>query len=376
MQRELSLQRVRGAVTWRRLLAALAVLLLLWAGYLSFRLWRTERTVVQKLPPQALRVVTPEPNATEPVVTFPTSSPRPTSEALPTPYLPTAVPAAPTSTAAPPESKIADWNGKKRINVLLLGIDQRAAEPTRSDTIVLASLDFEQNRAYVLSVPRDLYVNIPGFQYWKVNAAYAIGENPKYSQQVGGGIGLMILTLRHNLGIDIDEYGILNFDGFIKAVDALGGIDINVPSKLVDRRYPDGSKYTTVIFEPGLQHMDGERALKYARIRHAAGGDFARMRRQQEVMLAVQQKARQPSILLKLPSLLTAAEQSVRTSLSFNEQMRLAQWAAALPRDRIEFYAIEGPIGSNSKGESVVFADWSKINPVLRKVFGPQAGHP
>ncbi|MEJ7653858.1 MAG: LCP family protein [Chloroflexia bacterium] len=77
--------------------------------------------------------------------------------------------------------------------MLLLGIDQRDDEPTRSDTIILASLDFEHNRAYVLSVPRDLYVEVPGFLYWKINAAYAIGENPEHTASVGG-VGLMMTT--------------------------------------------------------------------------------------------------------------------------------------------------------------------------------------
>jgi LCP family protein required for cell wall assembly len=260
--------------------------------------------------------------------------------------------------------------------VLLLGVDQRGGEPTRSDTIILANLDFERNEARVLSVPRDLYVEIPyGFLWHKINAAYAIGENPERAALVGGGSGLMTATLRYNFGIDvIDEVAVVNFEGFVEGVDALGGIDLIVPRRLVDSRYPDGMRTITVVFEPGQQHMNGARALRYARIRHA-DSDFGRIQRQQEVILAVQQKASNPAIILKAPSLLSVLRDgALKTSLTLDEQVRLARWGASLPRDRITFYTLPGRIGANERGESVVWANRDEGDAILRAVFGPQAG--
>lgn len=426
----------RFDITRRRAALILGVLLIVpvaYALYLGVQLFRLEREVVVDRPTQASGAIATRPQGTAPVIVIPTTKPRPggpTSAAggsgtptpprvgTPPPVAPvtpaavstpvpgaTPAPGAPTvaastagpnaavtpydpgrlvptgvvpaSTAAPVDSSIAEWHGKKRITMLLLGIDQRDDEPTRSDTIILASLDFEHNRAYVLSVPRDLYVEVPGFLYWKINAAYAIGENPEHTASVGGGVGLMMTTLRYNFGLkEIDQFGVIDFDGFVTSVDALGGIDINVPRRLADRRYPSGNGYMNVVFEKGPQHMDGETALRYARIRHS-DSDFGRILRQQQVILAVQQKARNPALLVKAPALLNAIRENFRTDIGLGDQLRLARWGASLPRENIEFYTITGPIGSpEGSNQSVVVAEWDKINPLLKTVFGPEAGQP
>lgn len=388
---------------WLVVLALVGLPLLL-ALYLTVDVWRAGRNMYQDIPIQARATVVTEAEATEPVIVFPTeaSASTPTAQetapAVSTPEVsetqqvdsgtpePTTPPGIPTEydagssvpiptqtgTVEVEESSIDEWNGKKRINVLLLGLDQRDDEVTRPDTIILASLDFEQNRASVLSIPRDLYVNVPGFQYWKINAAYAIGENPKHTENVGGGLGLMISTLQSNFNIGIDEFGVIDFEAFVRGVDSLGGIEIDVPEKLVDNRYPDGNKYTRVVFEEGTQHMDGETALKYARIRHS-DNDFGRIQRQQQVLLAVQQKARNPATLVKAPDLLNIIEANVRTSLTLREQARLARWGASLPRENIDFYTLKGRIGS-ADGQSVVWIDKETADPTLQAVFGPEAG--
>lgn len=390
------------SVTPVKLLVAIALLIpALWALYLLADLWRTQASIYEDLPSQANAALTPQPRGTQPILIFPTpepggEEPRPAGTPAPAPTgtprpMPTAAPGVPTSydpaavvptvaarlpTLAAVDSSIGDWNGRKRITVLLLGVDQRGGEPTRSDTIILANLDFERNEARVLSVPRDLYVEIPyGFLWHKINAAYAIGENPERAALVGGGSGLMTATLRYNFGIDvIDEVAVVNFEGFVEGVDALGGIDLIVPRRLVDSRYPDGMRTITVVFEPGQQHMNGARALRYARIRHA-DSDFGRIQRQQEVILAVQQKASNPAIILKAPSLLSVLRDgALKTSLTLDEQVRLARWGASLPRDRITFYTLPGRIGANERGESVVWANRDQGDAILRAVFGPQAG--
>ncbi len=371
------------ALTPLKLLGILLLLVpLVWLTYLLVNVWRTEAAIHETLPDTASVSFTPEPQGTQPVLIFPTpAAPAATTPeatlvpGVPTPYnagslVPNPTASQPTPVAA--DSSIKDWNGKKRINVLLLGLDQREDEGTRPDTIMLASLDFEHNRAYVLSIPRDLYVNVPGFQYHKINAAYAIGENPEHKKRVNGGLGLMLLTLRSNFGIkSIDAHARVSFEAFVTGVDEIGGIDLVVPKRLVDRRYPDDGKRIRVIFEKGPQHMNGERALKYARIRHT-DNDFGRIQRQQQVLLAIQQKARTPATILKAPGLLGVIKDNVKTSLSAREQIRLARWGASLPRENIEFYTLEGDIGTTKAGESVVRADKREADATLDRVFGPK----
>jgi LCP family protein required for cell wall assembly len=391
--------------------AILLVLLvpLVWGAYLLVDLWRVQAKIHQDLPPEARGAITEEAAAaTMPVLVFPTprpkpSAPRPAVTGSPTPELtaapsdpspsatapatatgeatapPQATPtrqAAPTRTASAPtaiplQSAIKDWNGKKRINVLLLGLDKRGDEIGRSDTIIIATLDFEHNKAHVLSLPRDLYVYIPGFGWRKINAAYAIGETPEYSDGTGG-VGLLMKTLRYNLGVeDFDAFAVVDFKAFVEGVDALKGIYINVPKKIVDDQYPDGWKYTRIVFEKGGQWMNGETALKYARTRHA-DSDFGRIRRQQAVMLAIQQRASTPSVLLRAPALLRVLGNNVRTSLDLGEQIKLARWGGALPKRNIEFFTITGQVAMID-GQSVVWADKADADRTLKRLYGPQA---
>ncbi len=370
------------------ILGAVVVIALVWAGYVGFNLVRTESRIHKEIPKQALATLPPAPKGTKPVVIFPTPKTKAT-KASPTPTSTTGSRPSPTATETkiPPKvrktataviarSDIKSWHGKKRINVLLVGIDQRnPGESTRTDTIIVASLDFQHNEINVLSIPRDLYVYVPGYGYWKINAAYPIGDLPQNRKRTGGGIGLLILTLRQNFGISgIDEYAMINFKGFVKGINALGGIDVKVPRKLVDPDYPVGWKTKRIVFEPGWQHMNGERALEYARTRHP-DSDFGRMKRQQQVLLAVKHKAKNPAIILKAPELLRIVGDNLQTSLSFGEQLRLGRWMAAVPNKNIHFYTIEGPVGTTQDGQSVVWPEWREINPILKKVFGRSAGH-
>lgn len=375
------------ALTPLKLLGLVLVLIpIVWLTYLLVNIWRTEAAIHETLPDMASVSFTPEPQGTQPILIFPTpdaTSPAAATTApnatrpsgVPTPYdagqlVPNPTASQPTPAAA--DSSIKDWHGKKRINVLLLGLDQREDEGTRPDTIMLASLDFEHNKAYVLSIPRDLYVNVPGFQYHKINAAYAIGENPEHKKKVNGGLGLMLLTLRSNFGIKrIDAHARVSFEAFVTGVDKIGGIDLVVPKRLVDRQYPEDGKEIRVAFKKGSQHMNGEQALKYARIRHT-DNDFGRIQRQQQVLLAIQQKTRTPSTILKAPGLLGVIKDNVKTSLSARDQIRLARWGASLPRENIEFYTLQGQIGTTQEDESVVRADKREADATLDRVFGPE----
>lgn len=211
-------------------------------------------------------------------------------------------------------------NTDGRINILLLG---RAGEhyPGRNltDTIMLASIDTKTHKVALLSFPRDLYAPIgQSEQYTKINAIYQIGLDTKE------GIGLLRETIENISGIPIHYSVILDFDGFEKAIDALGGISVDVPRNLYDTRYP-GKNYSYETFEihQGWQKLDGATALKYVRERHDdPEGDFGRAKRQQQVMQATRDKVFSTGTflnILTLSRLLDALGESVKTDLTPEE---------------------------------------------------------
>lgn len=204
--------------------------------------------------------------------------------------------------AAAPEDKDQTDNIEERINILLLGLDQRLDEadddPYRTDSIVVFTIDPYSKTAGAFSIPRDTLVDIPDgnggvFTQTRINEAYEIGEYTYLKGYPGGGPQLAIDTIQQNFGIPIDYYVIMNWASFINIIDELGGIDVTIPEYAYDPAYADcsfcGNVYS-VEFLPGTEHMDGERALAYARIRKS-DNDFKRIERQQIVMRAVATKA-------------------------------------------------------------------------------------
>ena len=161
--------------------------------------------------------------------------------------------------------------------ILLLGIDQRADEsgPTRSDSMILLGSQAESSGAALLSIPRDLWVNIPGVGDQRINTALFFGYDP---DDASAGPRLATRTVQQELRRPVDRYLLLDFATFVRVVDALGGIEVDVPAPIVDTEYPTPDYgVTTIRFDPGLQTMDGERALIYVRTRHS-DGDFSRSR--------------------------------------------------------------------------------------------------
>ena len=190
-----------------------------------------------------------------------------------------------------------------RVNILVLGIDQREgmADPARTDTMLLFTLDRQARTAGMLSINRDLWVKIPGGQReGKINTAHFLGE---VEHVPGGGPALAMQTVQAALDMPVPYYIRLNFSAFERLIDLIGGIDINVEETIDDPAYPDaGFGYDPFHIDAGWQHLDGRTALKYARTRATAGSDLDRVKRQQQVILAVRDK------LLKekqLPQLLT-----------------------------------------------------------------------
>jgi LCP family protein required for cell wall assembly len=230
----------------------------------------------------------------------------------------------------------------KAVNILMLGSDRRPGEgwSTRSDAVMVVRLDPARQRVALLSLPRDLIVPIPGYGQARVNAATVYGE----ADGSGGGAELARQTVGQFLGLPIDHVLRLDFNAFTAAVDAIGGVDILVEEELYDPAYPTMDYgYMEAYFAPGLQHMDGETALIYSRIRHT-DSNYARNRRQQQVILAVIDKVQQSNLLgqVELISDLTAAlRDDIQTDLSLEQMVGLAWQFRGLAAQSVERYALD-----------------------------------
>ena len=194
-----------------------------------------------------------------------------------------------------------------KATVMIMGVDERADDVGRSDTLMIATLDPDKNQAALLSVPRDTRVKIKGHGFDKINAAYAYGGR-KLTQE----------TIESLLNTHIDHYIKINVHGFTKIIDALGGIDIDVEKRMYyeDPWDDDGGLY--IDLQPGMQHMDGKTAITYVRYRDEEG-DIGRIKRQQNFMKAVMDKLVSPTIIPKLPAIVSAVSDSVETDMSVSE---------------------------------------------------------
>ncbi|MDQ3855622.1 MAG: LCP family protein [Chloroflexota bacterium] len=209
---------------------------------------------------------------------------------------------------------------------MLLGLDQRADEAPRSDTIIIVNWDRSSRRANVLSLPRDLWVQIPGYGWDKLSTAYTLGVG----SDGPGGPELVKRTLKANLGIEVDHYGAVTLQGFERIIDRVGGVWLDVRAPLLDNEFPGGNgSYRRLFIAPGLQRMDGGMALAYARSRHA-DSDFGRARRQQEVLSAIRDRVVKLHSPSSLPGLLGDLRREVKTDISTVDALKLAPDALRL----------------------------------------------
>lgn len=203
---------------------------------------------------------------------------------------------------------------EQRLNVLLLGIDARDGETvTRTDTIILASVDPKSKQMSLLSIPRDTRVNIPKHGWDKINSA-----------SVYGGIDTTMKVVSDLLGIPVKYYVRADFSGFKNIVDELGGVTLDVEQNMYHYDPDDGGAYT-INLKKGVQRLDGDKALQYVRYRDYAMGDIDRTAHQQKFLVALAKEMLQPSTILKLPSLVPEVNKYVKTNLSLSDMMTLAQ---------------------------------------------------
>lgn len=235
--------------------------------------------------------------------------------------------------------EIESWSGEERINFLFLGVDKRCDEdgPTHTDSVMIATVDPVSMSAALLSLPRDLWVEIPGFGVDRINQAYYFGQAYEYP---GGGQALAMETVEALLGVPIDYFITVDFQGFIDGVDLIGGIEIDVPEAIDDPDYPDNCYgYDPFQIEAGAQRLNGQTALKYARTRATFGGDVDRAGRQQTVLLAIRDQILRlnqlPRLFIQAPQLWRTFQDSLKTNLALEDALELALLMQEIPQEHI-----------------------------------------
>lgn len=236
------------------------------------------------------------------------------------------------------------WNGVDRINILLLGLDFRDWEsgdgPPRTDTMMLVTIDPIAESAGMLSIPRDLWVEIPGFEHNRINTAYFLGETNRLP---GGGPALAMATVENLIGVDVNYYALLEFSTFERMIDEIGGVDVLVPERM--KISPIGR--SSYWLDAKAYHLNGAATLAYARARKTEGGDFDRAERQQQVIMAVRDKIFEldsiPALLAKAPILYQELASGIHTNLSFDEMVSLSLLALKVDTGSVERGVIAPP---------------------------------
>jgi LCP family protein required for cell wall assembly len=236
--------------------------------------------------------------------------------------------------------QLTPWDGVGRVTVLLLGLDYRDWQAnekySRSDTMILLTLDPLNKTAGILSIPRDMWVAIPGFDHGKINTAYYLGDAYHLP---GGGPGLAVKTVEQFLGVPINYYAQIDFDAFVQFIDELGGVKIDVPNKITIDLLGAGSQ-TKKTLQPGVQTLPGQWALAYARNRYTQNGDFDRARRQQQVIMGIRDRVLNlnmlPTLISKAPTLYAQLSSGIHTNMSVDDAIKLALLVKDIPKGNIK----------------------------------------
>ena len=243
-----------------------------------------------------------------------------------------------------PEMELPQWDGASRINIAFFGLrgDDGQGEgcPTCTDTIMVLTVDPVTKTAGMLSIPRDMWVNIPGAGYSRINTAWAIGENAKLP---GGGPVLAMQTVSQFIGVPIHYYVQVDFGTFVSFINLIGGIDVYVEERMVLDPLGEGPDH--FVLKPGdYRHLTGPRALAYARCRHesqgCSGGDVGRAKRQQQVILAIRDKVLEPetfaTLITQAPQLYAEFSSGIHTNMSLEDAIQLAVLAKDIRVDDIK----------------------------------------
>jgi LCP family protein required for cell wall assembly len=284
-------------------------------------------------------------STTAPTATLPAPAVTETPRALPTLLLPPDPDlnaAAPT--AIPSRVPAIDRQGYDLVNILLLGGDEEITGDsiTRTDTMIVVSLNRTTGTVSMLSIPRDLFVYIPGWTMQRMNLAYTHGEQVGWTD---GGFGLMRQTIFYNFGINVHYYALINLSGFKQIIDTLGGVDVTVDCAIQDYPLIDAppppeaikGESNMYVLPVGSYHLDGGSALWYSRSRHNSS-DFDRGRRQQQILRAMWRAARSNGQITQIPQLWSQLTEVVKTNLAFEDMLGLLPFALNLDPNRIDHF--------------------------------------
>lgn len=263
------------------------------------------------------------------------------------------------STVSVDKSAKQEFNGAEikkmnKVNILLLGVDSRGEEQSRTDTIMIAQYDPENQTAKIVSLMRDIYTEIPGYKNYKLNTAYFLG-----------GPELLRKTIKQNFEIDIHYYAVIDFKGFESVVDTLApnGIEMNVEKRM--------SEKIGVVLQPGLQHLNGKELLGYARFRSDANGDFGRVERQQQVLNALKDEILSLNGVSKIPKLVGTIQPFIDTNLEGVDRLAILKDFFLNPPADIETLRVpvdkSYSMGSYEHAGSVLEIDFDENNQAINQ---------
>lgn len=270
-----------------------------------------------------------------------------------------------------------------RINILLLGsdTDQKFQNGYLAQTDIVVTIDPATKSVGMLSIPRDLFVNVPGYGMMKLDEAFSYG----YVYHNHDGVGLSRLTISQDFGIPINYYAWVGLNGFIKVVDTAGGVDIDVTHPITDDIYPDDTvnskdvyAYKRLYLVPGPQHLDGQTSLEYVRSRHAdLVGDFGRSARQQQVLSSLKNKLVNSSMIDKLPDLAKDMNGYLKTDMQILDIIKLMNFARTIDPNKIQRVILSPPTYSvaavastgHDTGESIFHPNCGSIQQAIAKMF-------
>lgn len=250
-----------------------------------------------------------------------------------------------------------------QLTVLAAGLDSREADqPENADVFIIARIDVPNATVRAVSVPRDLYVSIPGFGYDKITRSYDFGSKANNSE-FKYGAQTMIDTVTENFGITADAVVAVTFTGFEEIIDAVGGVEVDNPYDVYDGEFPTiDYGYKEVFFSQGPIHLGGEDALDFCRTRHQ-DGDGGRVMRQHLVLLSMLSKVTSDEFRDQLPELVEEHRKTVRNNLGRSRRLALALAAPSFKPESIAFADLDEFVwgDTTSEGMWIYSGDWSQI---------------
>ncbi|MFS0558495.1 LCP family protein [Brevibacillus sp. 179-C9.3 HS] len=261
-------------------------------------------------------------------------------------------------------AEIPEWDGKERVNILLMGVDRRGMKNNglpRSDSMMLVSIDPTGKRYDMFSILRDTYVDIPGKGSSRINSAI-----------VEGGPELAMETVSQFTGLPVDRYVITDFEGFKALIDAIGGVEIDVEKNMYYHDPTDKGEYD-INLKKGLQTLDGDKALQYVRFRHDATSDYTRTERQRKLMSAVANQMKNGTTLIQLPTILKEVTPYIQTNISSVDMLKLSALGLKLDTLQPGNYQLPpmGMFRESNRAGSVLIPDVDQVQSFIQEKMAP-----